>query len=146
MMRLRSPVFAILLSMLTCSALAHEAPKTDTAKQKYIDEHIRVFDVESRLFRSLLNKEGLPGVQYAVKNLGPETVVDLKVTFYVLDKSGVRFGETTFSPLLGTFDSEPLKPNYTRRTPKDKAMLLGELGDEWSGNVEYEVTGIQFAD
>jgi hypothetical protein len=44
------------------------------------------------------------------------------------------------------FDKEPLKPNYTRRTPKDKVMSLGELGDEWSGRVEYEVTDIEFAD
>jgi hypothetical protein len=145
-MKLLGSVVALLSVMLTLSALAHEAPKTDAAKQKYIDEHIRVFDVESRYFSTLLNEDGLPGVQYAVKNFGPETVVDLEVTFYVLDKLGMRFGESTFHPLLTLFDKEPLKPNYTRRTPKDKVMSLGELGDEWSGRVEYEVTDIEFAD
>jgi len=145
-MKLLGSVFALLSVMLTLSALAHEAPKTDAAKQKYIDEHIRVFDVESRYFSTLLNEDGSPGVQYAVKNFGPETVVKLEVTFYVLDKLGIRFGESKFRPLLTLFGKEPLKPNYTRRTPKDEVMSLGELGDEWSGRVEYEVTDIEFAD
>jgi len=140
---LKKVVFAVMSVLLTAShTVAHEAPKTDAAKQEYIDNFVKVFEVNARYFN-----DDDPGVQYAVKNIGTETIIDLEVTFYFLDKSGNRFGEENFHPLLiGYKRTEPLKPNYTWRSSDITYSSFGNLGDEWSGKVEYEISDIKFAE
>jgi hypothetical protein len=136
-----------LLFSMGFSALAHEPPQTDTEKQQYIDQHVEIFDVVSKYFNGYGEDPGEPGLQYAVKNRGPQTIGMLYLTFYFIDKEGLRFGEHSLDALhVGWGERELLKPNYTKRTEKNKFIPLGNLGEEWSGELEYEVTKIVFAE
>jgi len=136
----------LFLGMLFASQVSfgHEAPKTDPEKQNYIDQYVKIFNVEADVYSGLLGKQA--GVRFSVKNLGNETIEDIEVTFYFLDKNGLRFSEKSFHPIGKFRDVKTLKPNYTVNTNKDEFYTVGNLGDEWSKGIEFEVTDIEFAE
>ncbi|MBU2943928.1 hypothetical protein Q4525_07585 [Shimia thalassica] len=129
-------------------AIAHDAPETPKEKGDYIENHLVLFEIEASRINTYRGKN-IPAVRYAIKNAGQETLTEVKVIVYFLDENGKRFFEEDYYPVLVSeynFDGKPLKPNYTYRMESNIWMTVETLGDEWSGEIEIEITDIEFAD
>lgn len=129
--------------------VAHEAPSTSAEKKAYIAESLQLFEVEAKYIETYTD-DNLPGVRYAIKNLGKETLTKITVVVYFLGKDGNPFFETEFFPVWvtdsGLRRDKPLRPNYTQRMEKNKWMTEKRLGEEWSGEVKVEIVDIEFAE
>ena len=140
-------IIVFLCQFLSLSlAIAHEAPKTTEAKQKYIQNYLQLFEIEAKIINTY-GDEKKPAVRYAIKNIGSEALTEIKVVIYFLDENGNPFLEKAGFPVSEySFDLKILKPNYTYRMDKGNYNVFDNLGDEWSGKVKIEIVDIEFAE
>jgi hypothetical protein len=87
------------------------------------------------------------GCRFKIKNNSTVTIYNLSITVYFIDKSGKRFFEDTYYPVLSSSwtDKVVLKPNYSLIYPsEDKYMTADKLDlSEWDeGKIEIEITEI----
>lgn len=146
MQKILAPVlFALALVADTLSA---EQSQPD--EQVYKEQYIRLFETEATRIDTYAEKN-IPAVRFSVKNLGTETLTKVQVIVFFLDEQGQPFYEESYYPVLVSdysigSDNKPLKPNYTFRLEEGRYYTIKNLGDEWSGKVEYEIGEIEFAD
>ena len=141
-------ILIIFLIFFSNYVFAHEAPKTSAEKQNYIDNYLKLFEIEAK-FINTWSDEKKPGIRFSIKNIGDQTLKKVEVIVYFLDKNKKPFFEEKFYPIhvLSTEDThELLKPNYTYRKDKNRYYSVDNLGDEWSGLVDIKIVNIEFAD
>jgi hypothetical protein len=141
-------ILIIFLIFLSNYVFAHEAPKTSAEKQNYIDNYLKLFEIEAKIINTW-SDEKKPGVRFSIKNIGDETLKEVEVIVYFLDKNKKPFLEKKFYPVndLSIGDTlKLLKPNYTYRKDKNIYSTVDNLGDEWSGLVDIKIVNIEFAD
>jgi len=126
------------------TAHAHEAPSTPEEKQAYIDNHLEFVEAEARWLNHD-SEDREPGVRFAVKNHGSETLTQVTVVVYFLDNNGLPFAEEDFNAVSRYSDTKLLKPNYIQRLPKNRYYTIDNLGDDWSGKAKFEIVEIEFA-
>lgn len=109
-------------------------------KQKY-SQYITLQNIE--VAKTTLNEDGIFG---EVKNTGNRTLKEVEITVYCLDQNGNPVYEEKFYPVLVTKysfgDNSPLKPHYAEKF----GYKLDDAPSEWSGQVEVNITNIEFSD
>ena len=137
----------VVLGLLWCGgSFSHEAPKTTEAKQNYIQNYLVLFEIEAKIINTYFD-EKKPGVKYAIKKKGSETLKRIEIIIYFLDKNGNPFFEEKYSPIsIYSSGYRVLKPNYTYRFDKNEYHTIDNLGDEWSGKIKIEIVDIEFAE
>lgn len=142
---MKPAIVVLFLSLfLTSSIVAHEAPSTSVEKLSYIKDKMLLFETEAKIINTYGGSK--PGVRFSIKNKGKETLTGVDVIVYFLDKNGEPFFDKTFYPISEYASVKSLKPNYTFRNDKDEFYTIDNLGDEWSGNVTWEISDIEFAE
>ena len=142
--------FFLYLFVFTFSinTFSHEPPKTEPEIQNYIDNNLKVFEIETKYIDttySLESGKNIPAVKFAIKNIGNETIIRLKATVYFLDMSGKPFYEETYTPVSRYADMKELKPNYTFRLKRESYWTVKEISpSEWSERVSIEITKVEF--
>lgn len=130
------------------SIFSHEPPKTEREIQNYIDNNLKVMEINARYidtYYTLESGKNVPAVKFAVKNFGNETITYLEATVYFLDKNGKPFFEKTYTPISKYADMKELKPNYTFRLERESYWTVKEVSpSEWSERVRIEITKIEF--
>ena len=121
--------------------MAAEAEKSD-----YYDK-IRIFEVESKWIKPLLEETKVPGIRFALQNKGDKTLVKIKVKTLFYDVDGQPIFEKELTPVNDGICWEncgPLKPNYIWRTSSSNYYTMDGLGKEWSGEATVEIVDIKF--
>ena len=143
---MRFLISMVFLGMLGFSsqAFAHEAPSGSQAKTEYIEKYVTLTETWAKSLDLMENGDFRAYVRASVKNSGPETIEELKVTVYFLDANGKPMGEHSFWP-ISEFKGKPLKPNYSYQADKGTAQEAEGIGLEWKGKTIWEITDIKFA-
>ncbi len=134
-------LLSLVLLLNATTVFAHEAPKTDNDKQRYIDNYLKIYEIETRLISNF------PALRFTIKNTGQEIIRRLEVVVYFLDKEGNPFYEKKFTPVQPVSFSymKLLKPNYTFRLPTTQIWTASEVSPgEWSQKVEIAISDIDF--
>ena len=138
--------FFLLFLLFTSKVSSHDAPKTSKEKLEYINNHLQIFEIEAKTIET--SYEGVkPGVKFAIKNNGNESLTKVRITIYFLDKNGKTFYEKSSLPVWSKYgEMKVLKPNYTFRMDKNKYLTFDNLGNEWTEKVIIKITEIEFAE
>lgn len=120
--------------------------KTAKKPNANLVSQIEVTVLEAKIIKTW-SDEVKAGCRVKIKNNSKETIYNLSVTIYYLDKNGKRIYEETSYPVNSSswIDKIVLKPNYSIIYPSDdKYMTTDKLDlNEWDeGKVEVEVTEI----
>ena len=130
------------------SVFSHEPPATDPEIQNYIDNNLRVFEIETTYIDttySLESGKNIPAVKFAIKNTGNETITRLQATVYFLDNNGKPFYEETYTPVSRYGDMNELKPNYTFRLKRESYWTVKEISPrEWSKRISIKIIKVEF--
>ena len=119
----------------------------DEKEKQYIMNSLRVYDVDVRYRKSLLDGE-LPGFTCKIENKGNRTLTYLEVVVYFKNAIGRTIHEESFT-LLWTgarIDPDsPLKPGYIWQNEKGTFLKAKSVPDEWlEGRCNVEVIDIEF--
>ena len=132
--------FFLLLTVLCLDVVSHEAPKNNEKKQFYVDNFIEILNVRSQYINTYLDDFAVPAFRYSIKNNGTETISELWVKVYFLDKNGEPFYEDDYLPISDVSDMKLLKPNYTYRMKTNEYMTVKEINPkEWSKKIKIEI-------
>jgi len=138
-------IFFCSIVLLPIAALA----QSPFEKREYIENFLEILEVEATYINTY-SDEHVQAIRYSVKNHGAETLTRVEVTVYFLDAEGLPFFEKTYLPVfVSNYSSNndgPLRPNYTYRMDRNKWMTINRLGDEWSGEINIEISDIEFAE
>ena len=139
-----SSLLKILLFSFSISLFAHEPPSTKSEIQNYIDNYLEIFEIESKYINTYSEKN-IPAYKYAIKNTGDETITNLTVTVYFLDKNNKPFYETNDYPISEYANLKQLKPNYTYRMERQRYQTAKEISPkEWSEKIKLEIVDVVF--
>lgn len=118
-----------------------DAPTVETGGHLDYLKHIELRDVGTGR-----NESGAAGVFGEVKNAGNRTVVSLRLRALLLDENGDAVSEQDYQAIVAeryrAGDSEPLKPNYSRKF----AFPVSAAPADWSGKVKLSVLDVQISE
>ncbi len=129
-----------LLSFCILQVLSHEPPTEDIEKQNYIDSFLEIKGISSKYINTYLDDFAVPAFRYSIKNNGTETITELWVRVFFLDKNGNPFFDEDYLSISEYSDMKLLKPNYTFRMETGTYMTVKEIDPkEWSGEIKIEI-------
>ena len=119
-----------------------EEIKSFEEKQTYI-KNVVIYDLKAKYYnKTYISSEGIPGVEFKIKNKGDRTLKEVEVTVYFKDASGVIIAEESYRPVKNT--TNLLKPNYIWQK-RGEFYRADSVPSEWKeGAISAKITNIEF--
>ena len=116
--------------------------KSFEGKQTYI-KNVVLYDLKAKYYnKTYISSEGVPGVEFKIKNKGNRTLKEVEVTVYFKDASGVIIAEEGYRPVKNT--TNLLKPNYIWQK-RGEFYRADSVPSEWKeGAISAKITNIEF--